>query len=124
MVLKLDISGNTFRGVGTVLSLPHGSDAEIKFTDNDSKNCINGIVERDKPSFLNALGLPPDTPADAVLEVIKTIRAAPEASQEEKLEVIKKSKIWTYVERSSSAITVVQGLIAIAGTAIGIPAAF
>jgi len=123
MVLKLDVSGNTFRGGGTALSVPHGSDAEIKFTNNNLIDCINGIVERDKPSLLAGLGLPQDTPVEDVLEVIKALRSTPAASEEEKLEVIKASKLWTYLGRSANAVAVIQGLLGIAASAIGIPAA-
>ncbi|WP_460163629.1 hypothetical protein [Pseudomonas sp. S2_F03] len=124
MALKLEISGNTFEGFQTAVSVAHGSDAEIKFTDNNLKNCINGIVERDKTSFLDGLGLPQDTPVDAVLEVIQALRVDPAAGEEKRLATVKASRAWAYVERSSNAITVVQGLVALAASGIGIPNLF
>ncbi|MCW8278952.1 hypothetical protein IMF27_28390 [Pseudomonas sp. PCH199] len=124
MVFKMDVFGNTFQNVDTAVSVPHGTDAELIFSNNDLINCKQAIVQRDPVGLVQSLGLPADTPVHEIITVIRTLQERKDAAEEEKLEAIKKSSLWPFIERSANVVTVIQGLITLGGLALGIPAAF
>lgn len=68
MILKL--SDVDIIGFKTAISVSHGTDVE--YTRGKIIGSENGIIERDPPSFLEMLGLPADTPFDALLIALMT----------------------------------------------------
>lgn len=124
MVFKMDVSGNTFENVGTAVSVPHGADAELIFKDNDLIDCKNAIVQRDQAGLVRGLGLPTDTPIEEILSVLRIIHEKMGAPDEEKVEAIKESSLWPFIERSANLTSVIQGVIALGGLALEVPTAF
>ncbi|WP_252088775.1 hypothetical protein [Pseudomonas sp. MWU13-3659] len=124
MAFKINVSGNTFNGVGTAVSVPHDADAELDFTDNNLINCKSAIVQRDPKGLVQELGLPADTPIEDILAVLRTLQAMNGATHEDKVESVKQSKLWAFIERSANVTSVIQGLVALGGMAVGFPAAF
>ena len=120
----IKISGNTITNGHTAISIAHGVAANVEVENNQINNCVNGIELRDPPSFLSSLGLPPETPPNLVLDVLRELRSKPEASPAEQQEIIKASKLWPFAERAANLTVVFQGLAAIAGAALGIPSVF
>lgn len=121
--MKIDIKNMNLTDVGVGVSLPKGSNADLKM---DEITMIRGrtlVEERDAPNFVQSLGLPPDTPPEFILEIIRELRERPDLLEHEKVEVVKSSKLWSFVERSSSATTVIQGILALTAAAFGIPSA-
>ncbi len=110
MILKL--SDVDIIGFKTAISVSHGTDVE--YTRGKIIGSENGVIERDPPSFLEMLGLPADTPFDALLIALMTLRDRPEAPLEEKTQALKTSKIGPYLQHSANAATVVQGLALLA----------
>ena len=123
-MIRAKITNASFNNVHTAISLANGSNADIEIDKVTLNNCVKGIEERDPPSLLGSLGLPPETPADLVLEVLRELRDKPGAGPAEQQEIIKASKLWPFAERAANLTVVFQGLAAIAGSALGIPGVF
>ncbi len=67
--MKIRITNSSFDRVGTVVSAPDGTDVGI---DGSRFKDVGMVVElRDPPSVLAYLGLAPDTPPEAVREMLK-----------------------------------------------------
>lgn len=123
MAFNVRFEGNIVRNIKSLVSLPHGAEADLQFQGNSITDCENVVEQRDEQSIVEAIGLPADTPIEQVLEVLKVLREHPVANAEQATEIVKSSKLWAYVERSASAATVIQSLVGLAATAFGIPAA-
>lgn len=120
---KVSVEGNTFINVKTALSYSIDSETIIDFKNNYMNGVENAIVERDAPGLVQSLGLPADTPAEIVLEVIRLLRDTKYSTPDEGVAILKESKIWSYISRSANATSIISGLLALASTALGIPAA-
>jgi len=120
-MVKVTIGKGTFINTGTVFSVNGGGGADISIDDLVVENCVRFLEERDPPNLLKSLGLPDNTPPDYVVDVINALRAQSESTYEERMNTIKESKLWPFFERSSNVMTVLQGLFALAASAVGIP---
>ncbi|MNJ64577.1 hypothetical protein D3C77_605360 [compost metagenome] len=104
-------------GFKTAISIPHDADLEYKggyITGSDF-----GIVQRDPPSFLDQLGLPNDTPRDAVLIALMLLRDNQDTPLEKKAELLATSKLGPYLQNAANATAVVTSLVGLAGSPMG-----
>ncbi len=122
-MLKLTIGKGTFINAGTIISLHNGAQADISINEITMENCVSLLEERDPPGVLQKLGLPPETPVNYLLDVVKALRSQSESTFEERMTTIKGSQLWPFVERSSNLTTVLQGLFALAASAFSTPVA-
>lgn len=109
----IEIKNMNLHNVGVGISLPKGTDIDLKM---DQVTVIGGgafLEERDEPNLVESLGLPPDTPAEFVLEVVRELRGNPHLQGQEKIESLKNSNLWSFIERSSNVTTVIQGVLAL-----------
>ncbi|NUT73561.1 hypothetical protein HNO86_00750 [Pseudomonas sp. C1C7] len=99
------------------VSLRKGSNLEVEMDDVVMTRGRTLFEERDTPSLAQSLGLPEDTPAEEVVRVIRALQVIPNEQTSERIEALKGSSIWTYIERSANAATVIEGLFAVAAYA-------
>ncbi|WP_157766876.1 hypothetical protein [Pseudomonas mosselii] len=99
MAGKIVIEKLTGRHIGSVVSIPAGSDIEVRLNDLDLENCQKVIEERDPSSLASSLGLPADTPPHLIIEAAVALRSHPGADGA-KAEIVKKSRLWEYISRA------------------------
>lgn len=104
-------------GFKTAVSIPH--DAELEYNGGKILGTEFGIVQRDPPSFFAKIGLPKDTPNDALLMALMLLRANPDAPIERKTELLETSKLGPYLQNSANAATAVTGLATLANSPLG-----
>ncbi|WP_095190002.1 hypothetical protein [Pseudomonas sp. Irchel 3E19] len=112
MPMKINFTDCHIIDCGTGIEVTHGSDVEMTGSMRII-NCEKAIVERDPPNVLEALGLPPNTPPAYVKKVLLALQEVPAADAVSKEKVIKKTQLWSFVQNSSNAVTVLQALISI-----------
>lgn len=112
MPMKVNFTDCHIIGCGTAIEVMHGSDVELTGSMRII-GCKKGIVERDPPSVLEALGLPLDTPPAYVREVLLALRDIPATDVSSKETAIKASNLWSIVQNSSNALSVLQSFISI-----------
>lgn len=93
------------------MEFAEGENVEITAENLVIRDCGKGIVQRDPASALAALGLPADTPRDAVREVLFALRSIPQTDPDARMKKLKSSKLWDYVQNSANTATVIQTLI-------------
>ena len=116
-VAKLKMSNIRMIDTDVGVSLRKDSNVEVEMDDVVMTRGRTLFEERDAPSLAQSLGLPEDTPAGEVVSVIRALQVIPNERTTERLEVLKGSRIWTYIERSANAATVIEGLFAVAAYA-------
>ncbi len=122
--MKVEINGGLYEDLDSVASFPNGSNASVSLNNPIVRRCGKAVEERDPVGLLANLGLPADTPADLVLEVLRTLKEnnqEPPARQEE---LVKESKLWPFVGKAADSATIVQALIALGSATIKIPLCF
>jgi len=117
MAMKINLRKIQMVDVDVGISLRKGSDAEVDMDDVSMTRGGTLLVERDEPSLAQQIGLPADTPPELLADVIRDLRKIPDLQTGERLAALKTSPIWTFIERSSDATTVIQGLFALAASA-------
>ena len=120
---NISVEGNTFLNVGTAVSYSVDSESIIDFKNNHLNGVKTAILERDAPSLVQSLGLPADTPVELVLETVRLLREKNISQPDEGAAYLKESKLWAYINRSSDAVSVISGLLALTSAAFGIPPA-
>lgn len=106
-------------GGGTIIrncdnGLSFSGNLDIKVGEALFENCDNAIIQRDPPSLMQMLGLPPDMPKEHLVALITELRKNPNASQAEKMETVQASGVWERIGNAANATTVAGGIIAFA----------
>jgi len=113
MVVK--IYGNKISNCGTGISTP--SDANVEMGNNEITDCGKAIELRDPPSFIESIGLNPDTPTEKIISVLNAIQnGATEKILIE--EEIKKAGLLDYLSASSSVVTLVSAFYQISSSSL------
>jgi hypothetical protein len=86
------------------------------------EHCNTAVLQRDSHSLVELLGLHPETPVEELIAVINALRENPNASDVEMVQVIENTGVWGWIQRSADAATAVQGVIALAKSAVGLTA--
>lgn len=111
MAVKINVNGLWISNCDEAVSVAHGTDLEIEGVNFVIQNCGKGIVERDPPTLLEALGLPLDTPHEYVKELLSSLLGIPEKDVPSKEQAIKASRLWVYIQNSANSMTVLQALM-------------
>lgn len=114
--MKINFDNIEINGCGTGIEVAHGSNAELK-GNMRIIDCEKAIVERDPPSALEALGLPPNTPTIYVKELLEALAGVPPSDIVSKEKIVKESRLWKFIANASNSMTVLQGFISI-GSAV------
>lgn len=94
------------------ISMPkHGADTD--FTRVTIERCGTGIEYKDAPSLVSALGLPPDTPIDDLIAIIKILKSHEKTDVNQKEALIKRSSLNTIVSQAVNSTTIIANLITI-----------
>ena len=120
--------GNSFKGitmtdVAVGISVPKGSDIEFHVEDVNMTRGRTFFEEREEPGLVEKLGLPPDTDHQLLVGLIEQLITIPVADEQTRLETIKSTKIWSFIEKSANASSIIQGLLAVSAIALGAPSA-
>lgn len=118
MVFKIDIKNSRISGATTAIEVGNSGDVELSADNLHIVDCEKAIVQRDPPSALASLGLPPDIPSDALREILITLRALPENDYPQKEEAIRKSSLWAVVQHAANSATVLQALLTLGPAAM------
>lgn len=105
------------------ISVSKGSDIEFHVEDVNMTRGRKFFEERDEPGLAQKLGLPPDTDHQLLVGLIQHLITIPVADEQTRLETIKSSKIWSFIEKSANASSIIQGLLAVSAIALGAPSA-
>ena len=108
----LDIKGTTI--TNCINGVSFGGDIDVKVRETLFGGCDNAIIQRDPPSLMQMLGLPPDMPKEHLVALITELRKNPNASQAEKMETVQASGVWERIGNAANATTVAGGIIAFA----------
>ncbi|MDD1977105.1 hypothetical protein [Pseudomonas tussilaginis] len=97
-------------GVG--ISMSSGGEGDV-FINTQINHCDVAIEYRDPPSFLESIGLPPNTPSDAVIESLNILKAHEKSDNAHKMALIKRSRLGSFIEGSVNATSIIANLISI-----------
>ncbi|WP_262020276.1 hypothetical protein [Pseudomonas sp. Pse35] len=119
-------TGNIFRNitltdVDVAVSVPKGADIDFDMEDVTMTRGKTFYEERDEPSLVEQIGLPSDTPPELLVDLVQKLANIPDSQQATRFDMIKKSKLWSFIERSANASSIIQGLLAGTAAAFGAP---
>ena len=125
MTSKITFARSSITNCGTVFDIAHGADVEITMEDSTISQCGRAVLQRDPPSALSALGLPPDTPPEYLREVFGILRGIPDSDTKSKEAAVKASQLWGFIQNSANAAVVVQAIVSLSSaTATGLAKIF
>lgn len=105
--MPVKIFGNKISDCGTGIGTPE--DANVEIGANDITNCGTAIELRDRPSFIETIGLNKDTPIDKVVSVLEAISNG--ATEKEVIEAeVRKAGLLDYLSGTANVTTVVSAL--------------
>ena len=116
MTGKFRIGTLTAVNCGTVISVPKDSGIDFALEQMNLTDCDVGFEERDYSSFVQAVGLPADTPPGLILEVIHALQKQGEGPVDV-TETVKQSRLWEYVQRTGEVASVIEKLVMLAAPA-------
>ncbi|WP_125855463.1 hypothetical protein [Pseudomonas sp. p99-361] len=91
------------------VSVPHGTDVVY---DGGAINAREiGYQERDPVSLVKKLGLPEDTPPEALTAVLSALQSKKDISEEQKESIVKSSKLGAYLQNSANMATTISAII-------------
>lgn len=108
MVVRIE--DNVFVDVTTAVRAP--SDMEIEFRRNELRQ-IGQAFDFFEPANLKDLGLPADVDRSQVEEVVQTLQAQPDASNEEMTKTVAGSRLGVWLGNTDSVLKVATTLIAL-----------
>lgn len=120
MAGKIQLTNIVSEGCGVGISLSADMGCDVSIDRVTSINCGIGILQRDPQSLASQLGLPLDTPPEAIIEAARAIQGQ-SVSEVEKIGVLSSLPIWTYLKRATD---VAKATAALIGAAKAIAAAF
>ncbi len=94
---------------GKGISMP--SDAPVEFDGLTIKGCQHAIEMRDPPSLLSSLGLPPNTPAELLIEALELLQDKSSSSIENKSELLNSSKLYEWLGAGGNLASITSLLI-------------
>jgi len=115
MVVKL--RNVSVMGAQIGISVSKGTDVDFDGGFIQAIKC--GIEERDEPSLMSMIGLPADTPPDALLLALMILRGRNNADRDESERILKTSKIGAYLRNCTDLSTVVSNLTNLANSPQG-----
>jgi hypothetical protein len=106
MGLKTDVV--TFTDCAGGIRAPETLDVELKNT-----HFVRGgqAIHFYQPSVLEEIGLPSGTPRELLEELVAELRKHHEASQDQKLDIVKKSRLGGWLSGAASFTTVAKNII-------------
>ena len=113
--MAVEVSGVKAYNCGSAV-IAEGQFSDLKINDVLAVDCLNGVVLRDGPSVLSHIGLPGNTPPEALIEALKALQAMGDKAPEAKAEILKTTGIAAFIENSANATTVISNLIQIAAS--------
>lgn len=112
--MAIKVRHTMMKDVGTAFNVPHGSKVELEVEGGVYQNVQTFFNERDSGSIYEYVGLPAETPPNDVKELLLEIvrqQNNPEVSPEQ---VVKSSRLWSYIEHASNAASILEKLVSIA----------
>lgn len=115
--MKVTMKGCTINGAGTVFDLPGNSGIELNMEDTALFNVQTFMNERDPASLHQRLGLPDGTPHELLKELMLEFVRQASNSEVSKEEIIKSSRLWSFVQHAANATSVLSNLVAMGAAA-------
>ncbi|WP_139211011.1 hypothetical protein [Pseudomonas coleopterorum] len=96
-------------GANIGISVSHGT--EVVFDGGRISAREIGYQEREPVSLFEHIALPKDTPPDALIDALSLLKSKGERSDEEKVNLIKTSKLKDYLQNSSNLSSTISNII-------------
>lgn len=120
MAIEIKFDNNTVNGFKSIITAPH--DIDMKFSGSGNKisgtDQVFNFYERVR---VTDLALAENTPPMEVELVVNQLRAMPDASEAEKIEIVSNSRLKDYLVHGSSITTIAKNVIDIALKLTGHP---
>lgn len=99
------MTGCIVQHVGTIVRAPEGFDISIDSSSLHNVGTIADIYEK-KSEILRALGIDTDTPEEVLKSVVHEMRQSPNETEEQRLEIVKKSRLMDFISTSANLATI------------------
>lgn len=105
--MSFNFTGNVMKNIGTVADVPSNCDIDFNFNNNQLEQVRKVLNIRDSYiDLLIRLNLKQDTPREVFEEAILTMKSSPNNSEEERVNVITKSRLNEYLEAGANISTI------------------
>jgi hypothetical protein len=113
--MAVKIYGNKISNCGTGISTQ--KDANVEIGTNDISDCGTAIELRDPPSFIESMGLKPDTPTDKIVSVLNAI--SNDATDKDSIEKkVKKVGLLDYLAGAANVSTLVSAFYQLSSSSL------
>lgn len=110
MAIEINFDDNVVNGGKSVVSAP--DDMDLKFTGAGNQiHNVEKVFHFYNAAHLAALGLSEQTDAGELERVVDQLRAMPDASEAEKIEVVSSSRLKEFLAYGSSITTIAKNVI-------------